>query len=153
VSTPFPDIWRLGLYVAGGVLLLVIIAVLIGLRWLLGVRDVPRIWRRLLFLGDRLKVPRHSGDTPQEFAGRLAASVPPLHDDVRRLATLYTRANFRQGGLSAEELADARRAWGRVRRSYTGLVAKAWRDAWGQGRVVREEEAAASESREPSRHR
>ena len=113
------------------------------------VRDLPRIWRRLLFLGDRLRVPRHTGDTPAEFGGRLAASVPDLDDDVKRLAKLYTRANFRRGGLSADELGDARQAWSRIRRDYVGLVAKAWRDAWAQGRVVSEEEAAASKSREP----
>jgi hypothetical protein len=132
-------------------LLLLIIAILLALRWLLAVKDVPRIWRRLLFLGDRLKVPRHAGDTPQEFGGRLAASVPPLDVEVRRLATLYTRASFRHGGLSVDELADARRAWHRIRASYPALVATAWRDALRRGRVVSAEEGAGSESREPSR--
>lgn len=150
-GTPFD--WRPVLYAAGGLLLLLIVVLLLLLRWLLAVRDVPRIWRRLLFLGDRLRVARHPGDTPAEFGGRLAASVPTLDDDVRRLATLYTRANFRRGGLSADELSDARQAWSRIRRDYVGLMAKAWRDAWVQGRVVSEEEAAESGSREPSRHR
>jgi transglutaminase-like putative cysteine protease len=152
-STAFPDLWRPVLAVIGGLLLLAIIALLLGLRWLLAVRDVPRIWRRLLFLGDRLKVPRHSGDTPQEFGGRLAASVPIVDADVRRLSMLYTRASFRQGGLTGAELADARQAWARIRRSYPGLVARAWRDALRQGRVVSAEEVAASESPEPSRPR
>jgi transglutaminase-like putative cysteine protease len=153
-STPgaFPDIWRQALILAGGLLLLLAIAILIALRWLVAARDVPRIWRRLLFLGDRLKIPRHPGDTPEEFGGRLAASLSPLDDDVRRLARLYTRASFRQGGLRPEELAAAREAWNRIRGSYPGLVAKAWRDALRRGRVVREE-GAASGSREPSRRR
>jgi hypothetical protein len=128
------------------------VAALLALRWLLAARDLPRIWRRLLFLGDRLRVPRHSGDTPKEFGGRLAASLPPLDEEVRRLATLYTRASFREGGLSADELADARRAWRRIRGSYPGLVAKAWRDALRKGRVVREE-GAVSGNRAPSRRR
>jgi hypothetical protein len=140
------------LILVGGLLLLLAIAILIALRWLVAARDVPRIWRRLLFLGDRLKIPRHPGDTPEEFGGRLAASLPPLDDDVRRLARLYTRASFRQGGLRPEELAAAREAWNRIRGSYPGLVAKAWRDALRRGRVVREE-GAASGSREPSRRR
>jgi hypothetical protein len=146
------DIWRPLLVVAGGLLILLVIALLLALRWLLAARDVPRIWRRLLFLGNRLKVPRHPGDTPEEFGGRLAASIPPLDDEVRRLATLYTRASFRQGGLSADEVVAARHAWRRIRGSYPALVARAWRDARRQGRVVREEDAA-SESRAPSRRR
>ena len=148
----FSDIWRPALIVAGGLLLLLAIALLVALRWLLAARDVPRIWRRLLFLGDRLRVPRHPGDTPEEFGGRLAASLPPLDAEVRRLATLYTRASFRRGGLSANELAAARDAWSRIRGSYPGLVAKAWRDALRQGRVVKEEDATL-ESRAPSRRR
>jgi transglutaminase-like putative cysteine protease len=147
-----PDILRPALIVAGGLLLLLAIAILLALRWLLAARDVPRIWRRLLFLGDRLKIPRHPGDTPEEFGGRLAASLPPLDDEVRRLATLYTRASFRQGGLRPEELASARDAWRRIRGGYPGLVAKAWRDALRRGRVLREE-GAASESHEPSPRR
>jgi transglutaminase-like putative cysteine protease len=149
----FPNIWRQALLGGAAVLLLLIIGILLAARWLLAVKDVPRIWRRLLFLGDRLNVPRHRGDTPQEFAGRLATYVPPLDDDVRRLASLYTRASFRREGLSADELADARRAWHRVRGSYTGLVVGAWRDALRRGRVVSAEEGAASESPEPSRRR
>ncbi len=148
----FPDILRPALIAGGVLLLLLAIALLLALRWLLAARDVPRIWRRLLFLGDRLKVPRRPGDTAEEFGGRLAASLPPLDDEVRRLATLYTRASFRQGGLRADELAAAREAWSRIRGSYPRLVAGAWRDALRRGRVLREE-AAASGSHERSRRR
>jgi hypothetical protein len=152
-NAAFPDIWRQLLLAGGGLLLLVVIGILLVVRWLLAVKDVPRIWRRLLFLGDRLKVPRHRGDTPQEFGGRLANSVPPLEEEVRQLADLYTRASFRRGGLSTDELADARRAWQRIRGSYAGLVVGAWREALRRGRVVRAEEGAASENPEPSRRR
>ena len=158
-SAPFADIWRPILTVGAGLLLLALIAVLLALRWLMAVRDVPRIWRRLLFLGDRLKVPRHLGDTPQEFGGRLAASMPALDTEVRRLATLYTRASFRRGGLSPDELAEARKAWSQIRGSYAGLVARAWRDALRQGRVVSADDVvnaevvAGSESHAPSRPR
>jgi hypothetical protein len=148
----FPDILRPALIVVGGLLLLLAIATLLALRWLLAARDVPRIWRRLLFLGDRLKVPRRPGDTPEEFGGRLAASLPPLDDDVRRLATLYTRASFRQGGLRADELAAAREAWSRIRGSYPRLVARAWRDALRRGRVLKEEAAASGSHERSSRH-
>jgi len=158
-SAPFADIWRPILTVGAGLLLLALIAVLLALRWLMAVRDVPRIWRRLLFLGDRLKVPRHLGDTPQEFGGRLAASMPALDTEVRRLATLYTRASFRRGGLSPDELAEARKAWSQIRGSYAGLVARAWRDDLRQGRVVSADDVvnaevvAGSESHGPSRPR
>jgi transglutaminase-like putative cysteine protease len=148
----FPDIWGPALIVALGLLLLLTLAILLALRWLLTARDVPRIWRRLLFLGDRLRIPRHAGDTPQEFGGRLAQSLPSFDDEVRRLATLYTRASFRKGGLNADELATAREAWSRIRASYPALVAKAWRDAVRRGRVLREE-GAASGNRGPSRRR
>jgi len=148
----FPDILRPALIAGGGLLLLLVIAILLALRWLVAARDVPRIWRRLLFLGDRLKVPRRPGDTAEEFGGRLAASLPPLDDEVRQLARLYTRASFREGGLRADELAAAREAWSRIRGSYPRLVAKAWRDALRRGRVLRAE-GAASESHEPSPRR
>jgi hypothetical protein len=138
--------------VGGALLVLLVMGILLVVRWLLAVKDVPRIWRRLLFLGDRLRVPRHRGDTPEEFGRRLATSVPPLDEEVRRLANLYTRASFRRGGLSAAELAEARRAWHRIRGSYTGLVVSAWRDALRRGRVS-EEAGAASENPEPSRRR
>jgi transglutaminase-like putative cysteine protease len=147
---------RKPLLIGLAVLLLLAIGLLLFLlRWLMAVRDLPRIWRRLLFLGDRLKVPRLKGDTPQEFGSRLAGSVPNFDPEVRRLAALYTRASFRRGGLDTDELAEARRAWRRIRGGYAGLVARAWRDALRHGRViaepeVSEAEAAASESRSPS---
>jgi hypothetical protein len=152
-NSAFPDIWRQAVVAGGALLVLLIIGILLAARWLLAVKDIPRIWRRLLFLGDRLKIPRHRGDTPQEFGGRLATFVPPLDEDVRRLANLYTRASFRRGGLSAAELAEARRAWHRIRGSYAGLVISAWRDALRRGRVVSAEEGATSENPEPSRRR
>ena len=152
-ARPFSDIWRPLVTAAGVLLLLALIAFLLAARWLMGAKDLPRIWRRLLFLGDRLQVKRWSGDTPQEFGDRLADSVPELDTEVRRLATLYTRASFRRGGLTAAELAEARRAWGRVRSSYAGLVARAWRDALREGRVVSAAADAASKNREPSRPR
>ena len=152
-GTPFPDLLRPLLTVAGGLLLLLVLAMLFAMRWLLGANDLPRIWRRLLFLGNRLKVRRRAGDTPQEFGGRLAGVVPDHDAELRRLAELYTRASFRRGGLRPDELAEARRAWLRVRRSYAGLVLSAWRDALRNGRVVSAEEAATSRNREPSRRR
>jgi hypothetical protein len=135
------------------ILLLGLLALLLGIRWLMAVKDMPRIWRRLQFLADRLKVKRRAGDTPEEFGGKLADSIPELDTEVRRLATLYTRASFRRGGLSTAELAEARRAWSRVRGSYAGLVAKAWRDALREGRVVSAKVDATSRNREPSRRR
>src|SRR5207245_11343326 len=98
--------WRQLLVGGAAVLLLFLIGILLAARWLLAVKDVPRIWRRLLFLGDRLNGPRHRGDTPQEFGGWLATFVPPLDEEVRRLANLYTRASFRREGPSPDELPD-----------------------------------------------
>ena len=69
------------------------------------------------------------------------------------MTSLYTRANFRRGGLTPDELAQARKAWSQIRGSYAGLVARAWRDAVRRGRVVSAEEVVGSESHEPSRLR
>jgi hypothetical protein len=153
-SAPLAEILRPLLVGLAVLLVLGILLLLYAVRWLMGARDVPRIWRRLVFLADRLKVPRRSGDTPQEFGVRLGDSVPELDREFRRLAELYTRSSFRRGGLTMDELAEARRLWARVRGRYAGLVAGAWRDALRNGRVVSAEEAAASRNREPSaRHR
>ncbi|TMD42949.1 MAG: DUF4129 domain-containing protein [Chloroflexi bacterium] len=149
-GSPFPDLRRPLLIAAGVLALLGLLALLLALRWLLGVSDLSRIWKRLVFLGDRLNVPRRPGDTPEEFGGRLSASLPALDAELRRLATLYTRASFRQGGLSTDELAEARRAWLRVRASYAPLVARAWREAARHGRVVSAAAGSRSRSREPS---
>ena len=138
------------LLIAAGVLvLLLLLGLLWGLRWLFGVRDMPRIWRRLHFLADRLGVPRHRGDTPEEFGGRLAGAVPDLDRELRSLARLYTRGSFRRGGLDSTEAAQARDSWARVRQSYPRLVARAWREAMLSGRVLRASGAERSGSRSP----
>jgi hypothetical protein len=111
------------------------------------VRDMPRIWRRLQFLADRLHVPRHRGDTPEEFGVRLAGSVPDLDLELRSLGRLYTRGSFRRGGLDAAESAEARESWARVRQNYAGLVARAWRDALLRGQVIRASGGERSGSR------
>ena len=146
-STGFPNIWGEVLAGVGVLLLLLLVSTAFLVRWLMGVRDIPRIWRRLQFLGDRLRIPRHAGDTPEEFGRRLAQSVPPLDAEVRALASLYTRANFRQGGLNAQEANEARETWDHVRRQYAGLIARAWRDAMRHGDVVSAAGGEASRSR------
>ncbi len=147
------NVWEPMLIVAGLLLLAAVLGLALGIRWLMGVRDIPRIWRRLQFLGDRLHVPRHDGDTVEEFAQRLASSIPPLDREVRSLATLYTRASFRRGGLNPPELEQARESWARVRRSYAGLVARAWRDALLKGDVLSAEGGSGSRSHERRRRR
>ncbi|HEY0491968.1 MAG TPA: transglutaminase domain-containing protein [Candidatus Dormibacteraeota bacterium] len=125
------------LLIAGAILVLLLLAGLAAAsRWLFGVRDMPRIWRRLQFLADRLHVPRHRGDTPEEFGGRLAGSVPGLERELRSLARLYTRGSFRRGGLDSQEELEARESWNRVRQNYPRLVARAWRDALVSGQVL-----------------
>ena len=112
---------RLGLAVAG-LLVLLLLAGLVLLRWLMAPADIPKVWRRLLFLSDRLGVARQPGDTPSELGARLSSAVPDLEPDLRALASLYTRARFRRGGLSGLERVEVRRSWLRVRRRYAGLV-------------------------------
>jgi transglutaminase-like putative cysteine protease len=136
------------LLIAGAILLLLLVLGLAAaVRWLFMVRDLPRIWRRLHFLADRLNVPRHRGDTPEEFGIRLAGSVPQLDRELRSLARLYTRGSFKRGGLDAAETAEARESWARVRLNYAGLVARAWRDALLSGQVMKASGGERSGSR------
>jgi len=119
--------------VAAGILLLVLIVGLLLLRWLMAPSDIPRVWRRLLFLNDRLGVPRHPGDTPSELGARLSTAVPELAPELRTLAALYTRARFRRGGLTGLERVEVRRSWLRVRRRYAGLLLDQLRPRRGGG--------------------
>jgi transglutaminase-like putative cysteine protease len=132
---------RLALVAIGVVLLLLLIAGLL-LRWLMAPSDIPHVWRRLLFLSDRMRVPRHPGDTPMELGARLSSVVPDLAPELRTLARLYTQARFRRGGLSGLERIEARRSWLRVRKRYPGLVVQGMRQR-PPGAVSRAEGARA----------
>ena len=131
------------------VLLLLLTAFLAGMRWLLGVRDLPRIWRRVIFVGDRLGIARHPGDTPAEYAMRFGRAVPDIDADVIQLARLYTRSRFRRGGLSRNEQVAAQESWHKVRRRFPGLLRRSLRRAPD----ISEEEAAMTESRRPAGRR
>ncbi len=148
---------RTGVLAGAAVLLLAILLTLLLFgRWLMGARDMPRIWRRLRFLGDRLQVPRRPGDTPNEYGARLAEAVPLHRQDLRALARLYTRARFRRSGLTAGDQVEARQAWDRVRRSYPRLVARAWGARLAQGRSagrITAAEAPGSRSHGQARRR
>lgn len=118
------------LAIGGGILVvLLLLAGLVLARWLLYPRDLPRVWRRLLILGDRLRVPRYPGDTPREYAVRLGRAAPEVEPEVGALAGLYTRQRFRRGGLSRKEAQDARQTWLKVRRRYPGLLVRSFRRA------------------------
>jgi transglutaminase-like putative cysteine protease len=138
--------WSQALWVALVLLVLMLLALLAMWQWLVGARDAPRIWRRLLFLADRLRVPRRPGDTPNELGARLASSLPELGSELRALATLHTRSRYRRGGLGPADQVELKRSWGRIRRSYPGLLVRAFRDNW-RDRGVRTEAASRSGSR------
>jgi len=146
-------VWSKVWPVALGALVALLLAAIAVSRWLFGVRDLPRIWRRLWFLGDRLEVPRRPGDTPNEYGVRLARAAPEIEREVRVLARLYTRARFRRGGLESIDVGEVHRAWSRVRRRYAGLVAGAWRARLLQGRRVSPVAASGSRSPVPEQHR
>ncbi|HYM49051.1 MAG TPA: transglutaminaseTgpA domain-containing protein [Candidatus Limnocylindrales bacterium] len=135
---------RLALIAIGIVLLLLLCAGLL-VRWLLTPADVPQIWRRLLFLSDRLRVPRQPGDTPAELGARLSEAVPEIQPDVTTLATLYTRARYRRGGLSGLERIEARRSWLRLRKRYPALYARGIRTSGGA--TTRREEGGRAGNR------
>jgi transglutaminase-like putative cysteine protease len=134
------------LWVAGGLLLLLLLALLAMWRWLAGANDAPRIWRRLLFLSDRLHVPRRPGDTPNELGARLASTLPELGSELRVIARLHTRSRYRRGGLGAADQVELKRSWSRVRRDYPSVLARAIRANLRNG-AVRKEEASRSGSR------
>jgi transglutaminase-like putative cysteine protease len=127
------NVWQPIALAAGVALLLLLIAGLLVLRWVMSPSDLPRIWRRLLFLSDRLRIPRQPGDTPNEFGARLATTIPELDPDVRTLATLYTRSRFRRGGLHGVERIEARRSWLRVRGQYARLLLRSIRGPRREG--------------------
>ncbi len=150
VGGGFKDIWSRILLVAAGLLVLLLGAVLLMFRWLMSARDPRRIWRRLQFLADWMHVPRSPGDTPKEFGARLAVAVPPLDREVRALAELYTRANFRRGGLTRSEVGELQRSWHPVRRSYPGLVVRALRDRRRDQPAIRRGATSTSRSHGPT---
>jgi transglutaminase-like putative cysteine protease len=139
--------------VVAGILLLLLVAGLLLLRWVMAPADIPRIWRRLLFLGDRLAVPRNPGDTPSEFGERLSTAIPELAPELRTLASLYTRARFRRGGLSGLERVEVRRSWQRVRRRYAGLLLERLRPGSGPDRFNSAEARVAGSHGPGSRRR
>lgn len=148
----FSDLWSRVLWVGIALLVLLLAAILLVFRWLMSARDPRRIWGRLQFLADRLHVPRSPGDTPKEFGARLAEAVPPLDQEVLAVAELYTRANFRRGGLTRSEASELQRSWHLVRRSYPGLVVRAFRER-GRGRPLRRGAASTSRSHAPAPRR
>jgi hypothetical protein len=111
-----------GLYLPALALLALAALALLALRIYLAVSDPGRIWRRLLVLGRRYRVPARAGDTPMEFGQRLAAAVPSIRAPVLQLAWVYTRSCFRQGGLTSEDEGTLGAAWSTVRRRYPLLL-------------------------------
>jgi hypothetical protein len=57
---------------------------------------------------------RHQGETPLEFANRIAEATPALAADVRRLAYLYARAVYSRGGLPSNTPDAVRQFWERL---------------------------------------
>jgi transglutaminase-like putative cysteine protease len=113
-----------GLYLPALALLVLGALALLALRFYLAVSDPGRIWRRLLVLGRRYRVPARTGDTPLEFGQRLATAVPSIRAPVLQLAWVYTLSCFRQGGLTSEDEGSLGVAWSAVRRRYLLLL---WR--------------------------
>jgi hypothetical protein len=54
---------------------------------------------------------RQQGETPLEFANRLAEEFPPFGVEVRRVAFLYARAVYARGELPATTSDDVRQFW------------------------------------------
>jgi transglutaminase-like putative cysteine protease len=111
-----------GLYLPALALLVLGALSLLALRFYLAVSDPGRIWRRLLLLGRRYRVPQRAADTPLEFGQRLATAVPSIGPPVRELAWVYTRSCFRQEGLTSEDEGTLGAAWSTVRRRYLLLL-------------------------------
>ncbi len=57
---------------------------------------------------------RKPDETPLEFAERLAAEVPALENETRRLANLYARAEYARGALPESARDGVRAFWDRL---------------------------------------
>jgi hypothetical protein len=57
---------------------------------------------------------RQQGETPIEFAERLAAEVPAFENEVRRLASLYARVAYARGTLTPASVPPLRQFWERL---------------------------------------
>ncbi|HEY6379145.1 MAG TPA: transglutaminase domain-containing protein [Candidatus Dormibacteraeota bacterium] len=118
----------------------VLIALLTALlvTWVTRPRSLRSLWRRLAMLGRLLGVRRRPSETALDYAGRIAAALPPdgtslLHprgthpptgrrvrestvDALGQIATLSGKAEFSASGLTRKDAMRWRRAWLRITR-------------------------------------
>ncbi|MEX0985067.1 MAG: transglutaminaseTgpA domain-containing protein [Actinomycetota bacterium] len=73
-----------------------------------------------------LGVPRAPGETPEEYAWRLASVIPVATESVGRLSRLAERAAYGPRELSSEDVLDAEADAGEIVRSLAEL--RTWRD-------------------------
>ncbi len=59
---------------------------------------------------------RQTGETAQEFAGRVGGEAPALEEDVRRLETLYATAAYSRGAMPCNTAEVVRQFWERLER-------------------------------------
>lgn len=76
---------------------------------------VRRIYRELLRLTEQAGWPRSPQQTPYEYLGVLAPTLPGVRDDLLGLTETYVRARYGPSGVDGGEVEEARRSLDRVR--------------------------------------
>lgn len=68
---------------------------------------------------------RRRGQTPYEYAERLARDLPETQTDLRELTDAFVIARYSQQAIGVEEARQARRPWQRLRRALRGVGRRA----------------------------
>jgi transglutaminase-like putative cysteine protease len=98
------------LAVLGGVLVLVVVAVL----WFALPRSLKGAWRRVETLGVISGMDRRRAETHRAYAARLAKARPRAKDALTELAAVTARAEFSAEGASEPECTVALQTWRRA---------------------------------------
>lgn len=123
------------------VVLLILAAGIVTYAW--RPRSLPELYRAMIMAAPRPYRDVETWETPLEFALRFVpktADVVSPYGDVQLIADLYMRQTYARIEPSPEELREARRAWGRLRRRWSpaGVLLHAFRgvndrgEAWGR---------------------
>jgi hypothetical protein len=75
---------------------------------------IRRSYIRLLLLGEERGTPRAAPQTPREYAGDAAGSLPGAAQPIGTLTDAYERARYHPAATSPADAAEAEQAWGAI---------------------------------------
>ena len=87
-------------------------------RWWWRLGRLPRsdeLFAKMARLGSVMGVPKRPDQTPREYADALAAEMPPLAGEVRRVAAAYELRRYAPGRVPLGALRDAEASWPTLR--------------------------------------